>query len=97
MTHIAKSLGTQTKSIGMCQEASKCPGTRDGKAEGIIRPEKKEDKLMHRSGKKKEAPEEEKIQPLCWPKGPRLESRKETALSSPRNDALSAGCAAIPA
>lgn len=49
---------------------------------------------MHRSGKK-EAPKEEKIQPLCWTKGPLLESRKETALSSPRNDdALSA---AIPA
>jgi hypothetical protein len=65
--------------------------------EGIIRPEKQEYKLMHRSGEKKEAPEAEKIQPLCWPKGPLLESRKETALSSPLNDALSAGCAAIPA
>jgi len=66
--------------------------TRDGKVE-CIRPEKQEDKLMHRSGEK-EAPKEEKIQPLCWTKGPLLESRKETALSSPRNDALSA---AIPA
>jgi hypothetical protein len=38
----------------------------------------------------KEARKEEKTQPLSWPKGPLLESRNETALSSPGNDAFRA-------
>ena len=93
-----KSLGMEPRNIKLNrwewgqEEHQTGQKTRDGKVE-CIRPEKQEDKLMHRSGKK-EAPKEEKIQPLCWTQGPLLESRKETALSSPRNDALSV---AIPA
>lgn len=51
---------------------------------------RKSKKITHAPIRKEEAPKEEKIQPLCWPKGPLLESIKETALSSPGNDALSA-------